>query len=116
MDRKKAERYLKIGLLGAVLTLIGDLLIGAAKFPDEADLFDGYLAIALNMPAWRLILGGLIGVAGINLEFGALMTLCPLIREEMPRPGRFYKLAMYVYLSPRRRSGAPALRRFYVDL
>ena len=29
MNREKAERYLKIGLFGAALTLIGDLLIGA---------------------------------------------------------------------------------------
>ncbi len=34
MSREKAERNLTIGLVGAALTLIGDLLIGAAKFPD----------------------------------------------------------------------------------
>ena len=107
MDRKKAERYLKIGLLGAVLTLIGDLLIGAAKFPDGVGLFDGYFAIALNMPAWRPILGGLIGVAGICLEFGALMTLCPLIRAEMPHPGRFYKLAVQFIAFARGRTPFP---------
>ena len=27
------------------------------------------------------------------------MTICPLIRERMPRSGSFYKLAMYVYLA-----------------
>ena len=99
MNRTKAERYLKIGLFGAVLTLIGDLLIGAAKFPDGANMIDGYFAIALAIPAWRPILGGLIGFVGICLEFCGLMTLCPLIREKMPRGGQFYKLSMYVYLA-----------------
>ena len=99
MNGEKAERYLKIGLFGAVLTLIGDLLIGAAKFPDGAGLVDGYFAIALAMPAWRPVLGGLIGFLGICLEFPGLMTLCPLIRGGMPRGGRFYRLAMYVYLA-----------------
>ena len=99
MNREKAERHLKIGLFGAVLTLIGDLLIGAAKFPDGANMMDGYFAIALAMPAWRPILGGLIGFAGICLEFCGLMTICPLIREKMPRGGRFYQLSMYVYLA-----------------
>jgi len=99
MNGEKARRNLKIGLFGAVLTLIGDLLIGAAKFPDGAGLLDGYLAIALSMPVWRPILGGLIGFFGISLEFPALMTICPLIREKMPRAGRFYRLAMYVYLA-----------------
>ena len=86
MNKEKTERYLKIGLFGALLTLIGDYLIGAAKFPDGANMIDGYFAIALDMPAWRPILGGLI-------------TICPLIREKMPRGGRFYQLAMYVYLA-----------------
>ncbi len=99
MNREKAEKWLKIGLFGAMLTLIGDLLIGAAKFPDGADLIEGYFAIALDMPAWRPILGGLIGFVGICLEFPALMTICPLIREHMPRGGRFYRFSMYVYLA-----------------
>ena len=99
MNRESAERNLKIGLFGALLTLIGDLLIGAAKFPDGANMIDGYFAIALAMPAWRPILGGLIGFAGICLEFCGLMTIYPLIREKMPQGGRFYKLSMYVYLA-----------------
>lgn len=99
MNREKAEKYLKIGLFGALLTLVGDLLIGAAKFPDGANMIDGYFSIALAMPAWRSILGGLIGFVGICLEFCGLMTIYPLIRERMPRGGRFYKLAMYVYLA-----------------
>lgn len=72
MNREKAERYLKISLFGALLTLIG---------------------------AWRPIMGGLIGFVGICMEFCGLMTLYPLIQEDMPRSGRFYKFAMYVYLA-----------------
>ena len=99
MDKEHAERHLKIGLFGAMLTLIGDCLIGAAKFPDGANLLEGYLAIALAMPSWRPILGGLIGFVGICLEFPGLMTIYPLIRDKMPRGGSFYKLAMYIYLA-----------------
>jgi hypothetical protein len=99
MSRETAERYLKIGLFGAVLTLISDLLIGAVKFPDGANMIEGYFAIALAIPAWRPILGGLIGFAGICLEFPGLMTIYPLMREKMPCGSRFYKLSMYVYLA-----------------
>ena len=99
MNTEKAMRDLKIGLFGAALTMIGDLLIGAAKFPDGANMIEGYFAIALAMPAWRPILGGLIGFLGICLEFPGLMTIWPLIREKMPRGGSFYKLSMYVYLA-----------------
>jgi len=99
MSRETAERNLKIGLFGAALTLVGDLLIGAAKFPDGANMIEGYFAIALAMPAWRPILGGLIGFAGICLEFPGLMTIYPLIREKMPRGSQFYKFSMYIYLA-----------------
>lgn len=99
MNRETAERNLKIGLLGAILTLLGDLLIGAVRFPDRANMIEGYFAIALTMPTWRPILGGLIGFVGICLEFCGLMAIYPLIGEKMPRGGRFYKLAMYVYLA-----------------
>lgn len=99
MNREKAERYLKTGLFGAALTLIGDLLIGAAKFPDGAGMIEGYFAAALAMPEWRPVLGGLIGFAGICLEFPALMTIAPLIREKMHGSSRFYQLAMHVYLA-----------------
>ena len=98
-NREKTEKCFRLGLLGAVLTLIGDCLIGAARFPDGANMIEGYFAIALAMPAWRPILGGWIGFAGICLEFPALMTICPLIRERMPRGGRFYALSMYVCLA-----------------
>ena len=37
---QKARRFLLIGIAGAVLTLIGDLLIGYVKFPDGAGAQD----------------------------------------------------------------------------
>ena len=76
LDCPRIKKLLMIGLFGALLTLIGDCLIGAVKFPDGANLF-----------------------VGICLEFPGLMTICPLIREKMPRGSSFYQLAMYVYLA-----------------
>lgn len=99
MKRSKAERYLLTGLLGAVLTLAGDLLIGAEKFPDGANLLDGYFSAALGMPEWRPVLGGLIGFLGISLEYCGFLAIGALIREGSPRGGRFYRLASHVYLA-----------------
>lgn len=99
MKYDKPQNALKIGIFGAVLTLIGDMLIGAARFPDGANMLEGYFAIALEMPVWRPILGGMIGFLGISLEFFGLMAIYPLIREKMPRGGAFYKLSAYVYLA-----------------
>ena len=77
---QKARVYLLIGLLGACLTLIGDLLIGYVQFPEGSGIMEGYFAAALALPVWRPISGGMIGFLGISLEFCGLMTLYPLLK------------------------------------
>lgn len=99
LTTQKARRLLLIGLLGATLTLTGDLLIGYVKFPDGAGMLEGYFAAALMLPVWRPILGGMIGFLGISLEFCGLMTFYPLLKKNMPKGAAFYKLSMYVYLA-----------------
>ena len=102
LDCPRIKKLLMIGLFGALLTLIGDCLIGAVKFPDGANLIEGYFAIALAMPTWRPILGGLIG---FPTDPG----------KDAPR--RQFLSARNVRLSCcRRRGSAPALRRVYVDI
>lgn len=96
---QKARKLLLIGLLGAALTLMGDLLIGYVKFPEGAGMLESYFAAALALPVWRPILGGMIGFLGISLEFFGLMTVYPLLKQNMPRGAAFYKLSMYVYLA-----------------
>lgn len=96
---QKARKLLLIGLLGAILTLIGDLLIGYVTFPEGAGMIEGYFAAALALPVWRPILGGLVGFLGISLEFLGLMTVYPLLKRNMPKGAAFYKLSMYVYLA-----------------
>ena len=96
---QKARKLLLIGLLGAVLTLIGDLLIGYVKFPEGAGMLEGYFAAALVLPIWRPVLGGIIGFLGISLEFCGLMALYPLLKKNMSRGAAFYKLSMYIYLA-----------------
>lgn len=96
---QEARTFLLIGIAGACLTLIGDLLIGYVKFPEGAGMLEGYFAAALALPVWRPILGALIGFLGISLEFCGLMTLYPLLKKDMPRGAAFYKLSVYVYLA-----------------
>lgn len=98
---QKARTFLLIGLVGGVLTLIGDLLIGYVKFPDGAGMIESYFAAALALPVWRPILGGMAGFLGISLEFLGLMTVYPLLKKNMPRGAAFYRLSMYVYLQSR---------------
>lgn len=96
---QRARAFLLVGLTGACLTLIGDLLIGYIRFPEGAGMLEGYFAAALALPVWRPIVGGLIGFLGISLEFFGLMTFYPLLKTKRPAGAAFYKLSMYVYLA-----------------
>lgn len=99
MNYQKIKNRLCLGIFGAFLTFIGDMLLGYIRFPDGASMIDGYFAAALAMPVWRPILSGLIGCLGICLEVPALLTIYPLIKEKMPKSAAFYKFSMYVYLA-----------------
>ena len=99
MNYQKTKKLLWIGIFGAFLTLIGDMLIGYIQFPEGVNMIEGYFAAALEMPVWRPILGGLIGCLGICLEVPALLTIYPLIKEAMPKSAEFYQLSIYVYLA-----------------
>lgn len=96
---QKARKLLLIGIIGACMTLEGDLLIGYVKFPEGAGMLEGYFAAALKLPVWRPVLGGMIGFLGIALEFPGLMTLYPVLKKNMPKGAAFYKLSMYGYLA-----------------
>lgn len=82
---KKARAFLFIGLIGAFLTLIGDLLIGYVKLPEGAGMLESYFAAALCCPVAALILGqlfhllpwpvGEIGVAFETMGYVLLMAM-----------------------------------------
>lgn len=99
MNYQKTKKLLCLGIFGAFLTLIGDMLIGYIQFPDGVSMIEGYFAAALAMPVWRPIIGGLIGCLGICLEVPALLTIYPLIKEAMPKSAEFYRISIYVYLA-----------------
>ena len=84
LNLKQVQNHLRIGMLGAVLTLIGDMMIGYVQFPENAGLLDGYFAAALTLPEWSPILGGWIGFLGISLEFLGLMMVYPLLKRAIP--------------------------------
>ena len=47
---QKIKNRLYLGIFGAFLTFIGDMLIGYIQFPDGVNMIDGYFAAALAMP------------------------------------------------------------------
>lgn len=99
MNAQIFKKNLIIGLIGAVLVLTGDFLMGYVEFPEGVNLLAGYYAAALKLPTWRPVLGGYLSFFGIALELPAFLMIADLIKEGMPKGAAFYRLTAYAYLA-----------------
>ena len=68
LDRARIRKLLIIGLIGSVMTGIGDFLVGYGASPLTGGLAESMLASAVNMSDRQLIAGGLLGAFGLFLE------------------------------------------------
>lgn len=69
MDREKIRSYLKLGILGAVITIAGELLQGAIAAPDAADEMTRLFSTIDVLPVWRMGLGSTLGGLGILMQW-----------------------------------------------
>ncbi|MCR4884557.1 MAG: hypothetical protein K6A68_13360, partial [Clostridiales bacterium] len=70
LDRERIRKLLTFGVIGSVLTGIGDFLVGYGEqvSADANGLAEIVMANALNLSDAQLIWGGLLGVIGLLLE------------------------------------------------
>ena len=75
MTQKQYKTTLLLGIMGAILTLIGDLLIGAnpaggSDITTGSSMLDAFADSAATSD-FRLVLGGMLGMIGLPLEGAA---------------------------------------------
>ena len=75
MTQKQYKTTLLLGIIGAVLTLIGDLLIcanpaGGSDITTGSSMLDAFVDSAATSD-FRLVLGGMLGMIGLPLEGAA---------------------------------------------
>lgn len=93
------RRGLLIGLFAAVLTLIGDLLLGAVSLNGAEASRYRLLEYALRIPESRILAGGLLGVVGIAAECIGFYQVYLLIRRKSPRLSTLFRAGMLCYLA-----------------
>ena len=103
LNRARIRKLLAIGLLGCILTGMGDFLLGYAVPAEVAPgLFDGILATAPNLSDAALFAGGLLGMFGLFIEGLAYFGVYRLMADAAPRYAHILRSGIfgYIWLAP----------------
>jgi hypothetical protein len=97
MEIRRIEKYLFTGLIGAVLTVIGEMSQGLAETVVSADplltLFETHAAL----PGWRIGFGSSAGAIGILLQYYGVYAIFLSFRDPNAKASRRYRNGTYNY-------------------
>ena len=98
-DLTKQNRYLVYGLIGAVLTMIGDfLLLGVDSVGAEGALGQ-YIIAAEKLSYTRIGLAGAFGFIGIPITAFGYFVLYELMSDKTSTLAKLYKASVYGYVA-----------------
>lgn len=102
LDRPRIRKLLSIVLFSAVLTGIGDFLLGYGDSTAGGSLAVRVMASAPNLADWQMITGSLLGFFGIFLEGLACFAVYRLMADAAPRYAHLYRAGIfgYIWLAP----------------
>ncbi len=104
LNRERIRKLLTFGVIGSMLTGIGDFLIGfGEEVSTGADgLAEKVMDNALNLSDAQLIWGGLLGVIGLLLEGLACFAVYRLMADASPKYAHIYRASIigYIWLAP----------------
>ena len=102
LDRPRIKKLLIIGLFAAILTGIGDFLLGYAENTSGNSLAASVMASAPNLADWQMIAGSLLGFFGIFLEGLACFAVYRLMADAAPKYAHLYRAGIfgYIWLAP----------------
>ena len=102
LDRPRIRKLLTIGLFAAVLTGIGDFLLGYGESTAGRSIATSVMASAPNLTDWQMIAGSLLGFFGIFLEGLACFAVYRLMADAAPKYAHLYRAGIfgYIWLAP----------------
>ena len=104
LNRERIRKLLIIGVIGSVLTGIGDFLVGYGEqvSADTNGLAEMVMGNALNLSDAQLIWGGLLGVIGLLLEGLACFAIYRLMADSSLKYAHIYRASIigYIWLAP----------------
>ena len=98
-DYLKVRKLLIYGMIGAVLTMIGDFLLLAIDSAGAAGVLGQYILAAEKISYTRIGLAGSFGFAGIPVTAFGFYALYELMQDKASVLARIYKASIYGFLA-----------------
>lgn len=98
-DYLKVRKLLIYGMIGAILTMIGDFLLLAVDSAGAAGVLGQYILAAERLSYTRIGLAGSFGFAGIPVTAFGFYALYELLQDKTSTLARIYKASIYGFLA-----------------
>ncbi len=95
----KVRKLLLYGMIGAVLTMIGDFLLLGVDSTGAVDALGQYILAAEKLSYTRIGLAGFFGFAGIPITAFGFYALYELMQDKTSVLARVYKASVYGYVA-----------------
>ena len=95
----KMKKYLLLGIIGGIVTMIGDCLLCGASSYGAAGSIDSYALIAQKISYTRIGLAGFFGFAGIPVTVFGFYVLYMSLADKESLPAKLYRVSLYGYLA-----------------
>lgn len=98
-QKRKLTKLLCYGIIGAILTMIGDFLLLGVDTPGASGAIGQYLITAQKISYTRIGLAGFFGYVGIPVTAFGYYALYQMMEEKNSLPGRLYRASVYSYVA-----------------
>ena len=91
LDWKRIRHLMKLGVIGALLTLVGDMLLGWGIHDATKPGMEGFLSTYLNLPDGRIFWSAFLGFLGIPLEALSCFSVYRMIKPYSQKAAHMYR-------------------------
>lgn len=98
-QKRKLTKLLCYGIIGAILTMIGDILLLGVDTPEASGAIGQYLIAAQKVSYTRIGLAGFFGYVGIPVTAFGYYVLYQMLEEKGSMLARLYRASVYSYVA-----------------
>lgn len=91
------KKFLVVGLIGAIITVIGEMSQGLAETVTASDSISELFATYAVLPVWRIGFGSTVGAIGILLQYFGVYAIFLSFKDKEDKASKLYKLGVYNY-------------------
>ncbi len=93
----KICKYLIIGLIGSIVTVVGEWMQGYAPSTDLSSEMTRLFSAIATLPAWKIGMGSTLGAIGILMQFYGYYAVYLCLDNKESRLARAYKVGVYSF-------------------